>query len=290
MKTEPVIIEDILIGARHRPLSDDAVDRLVESISRVGLLTPITVHDEGERLWLVAGHHRLAAMKKLGWDMADVFVIYGEDIEIELREIAENLHREDLSKLERDNHLARWIELTDVKEVSTQVVSKPKGGRPEGGVRAAWRELGVNREDARRAVKVASLSDEAKKAAVDHGLDDNRSALLAAAKENDPKAQVAKIVERAAKKSKGNAKQALPVVDDIVGKDAPLIWRPITQEAETFLEEHRQVHVIGRQPRWVTLATLKEAVLAGKAAGWFVADYNVVTGEFLSTYCASCAP
>lgn len=55
------------------------------------------------------------------------------------------------------------------------------GGRGnEGGVRAASRELGVNREDARRAVKVAGLHPDAKQAAHDMGLSDNRTALLAA--------------------------------------------------------------------------------------------------------------
>jgi ParB-like chromosome segregation protein Spo0J len=201
MKTEPMLLDAISVGVRHRPVNDDAVDRLVESISRIGLLTPITVHtpDDGRTVWLVAGHHRLAAMKRLGWEMVDVFVFYGDDIEIELREIAENLHREDLTVLERSDHTARWIELKDVKTVSGQVAPKPNGGRPEGGLSAATRELGVERTEARRAIKVASLSDDAKAAAVEHGLDDNQSALLAAARESDPDKQVAKIAERAAK-------------------------------------------------------------------------------------------
>jgi ParB family chromosome partitioning protein len=41
-----------------------------------------------------------------------------------------------------------------------------KGGRgKESGVRAASRELGIDRDDARRATKVAGLSEEAKQAA-----------------------------------------------------------------------------------------------------------------------------
>jgi hypothetical protein len=75
-------------------------------------------------------------------------------------EIAENLDRAELTTLERDEHVAEWIRLADA--VSTQVVSKPQGGRPEGGTRAAARELGVNRDDARRATKIAALSDEAR--------------------------------------------------------------------------------------------------------------------------------
>lgn len=56
------------------------------------------------------------------------------------------------------------------------------GGRGnEGGIKAAARELNINREDARRAVRVASLSEEAKDVAVEVGLDNNRTALLEAA-------------------------------------------------------------------------------------------------------------
>jgi hypothetical protein len=62
--------------------------------------------------------------------------------------------------------------------------------------------LGIEQTDAHRAIKVDSLSDEAKAAAREHHLDDNRSALLTAARESDTKDQVAKIVELAVQKTK----------------------------------------------------------------------------------------
>ncbi len=66
--------------------------------------------------------------------------------------------------------------------LSSQVETKGIGHRPEGGINKASRELGVERNDAHRAVKVAGLSSEAKDAAREVGLDDNRSALLTAAR------------------------------------------------------------------------------------------------------------
>ncbi|MEJ0093339.1 MAG: hypothetical protein WDN46_07855 [Methylocella sp.] len=54
-----------------------------------------------------------------------------------------------------------------------------KNGRvdePEGGISAAAREIDVERTEVRRAEKVASLSDDAKEAAREAGLDDNQSA------------------------------------------------------------------------------------------------------------------
>jgi ParB/RepB/Spo0J family partition protein len=203
MKIRSLLVDEIVVGPRHRPLSDEAVDRMVESISRVGLLTPITVHtsaSDDDPFWLVAGHHRLAAIRKLGWDTVDVFEVSGDDVEIELREIAENLHRENLTALERSDHIARWIELTEVSDRLSETPNK--GGRP-GKAAAAAKEIGVNERDAQRAIQVALLSPEAKAAAVKHGLDKNRSALLEAAKEKEPAAQVAKIDALAkAKKAK----------------------------------------------------------------------------------------
>jgi ParB family chromosome partitioning protein len=75
------------------------------------------------------------------------------DIEARKAEIAENLHRAELTVQERADHIAEWVRLT---EVSAQVAPKPQGGRPESGVRAAARELGVERTEAHRAVKIAS--------------------------------------------------------------------------------------------------------------------------------------
>ena len=72
--------------------------------------------------------------------------------------ISENLHRSDLTALERDEQVARWIELVD--GVSSQLGTKQKTGRPESGINAASRELGVKKSSAHRAVKVASIFSE----------------------------------------------------------------------------------------------------------------------------------
>jgi len=74
------------------------------------------------------------------------------------------VHGADLTALQRDEQLARWIELTDRKPFQPETVSK--GGRgKQSGVNAAARELGVSKPDAHRAVKVASLTEEAKETA-----------------------------------------------------------------------------------------------------------------------------
>jgi len=101
-------------------------------------------------------------------------------------EISENLHRAELTTLERDKLVAEWVELTG--EVSSQVDTKL--GRPESGARKAARDLGLEKMDVHRALKVASLSPEAQDVAREAGLDDNRTALLGARKLLTPDAQV----------------------------------------------------------------------------------------------------
>lgn len=211
---QSIDIEDIYVGERMRRVSEDRVAALSSSIKEIGLQTPISirivdgpVEIDGEEVWsvpcLIAGANRLAAVKSLGWEKIDCFVLDADDIEARLWEIAENLHRAELTVLERDQHIAEWIRLSEEKrkqEVSRQSDAKPSGGRPEGGVRAAARELGMSEPDARRAVKVAGLADDAKAAAIEAGLDDNRTALLEAAKA-DPDEQAEVIRAIAARKA-----------------------------------------------------------------------------------------
>jgi hypothetical protein len=93
-----------------------------------------------------------------------VFVT-GDEIDREMQEIAENLHRSDLTALERDMQISRWVELQAAKEVSDNLSETPnKGGRP-GKAAATARAIGDSERNVQRAVKVASLSDEAKQTA-----------------------------------------------------------------------------------------------------------------------------
>ena len=198
---ERVRLDAIVIPVGRRPIKPDAIDSLAASMQRIGLQTPITVRRiaDGSGYRLVTGHHRLSAAKKLDWDTIDCFQIDEDDTTARLIEIAENLHRADLSRLERDEQIAEWVRLTE--GVSRQVVAKPEGGRPESGAAAASRELGMDKRDVQRAVKVSNMSLEAKDAARDAGIDDNRSALLKVAHEPTAEKQVAAVQEIASNRT-----------------------------------------------------------------------------------------
>jgi ParB-like chromosome segregation protein Spo0J len=175
-------------------------------MQRLGQLSPISVYcpDDGTLL-LVTGLHRLEAAKRLGWDEIDAVFVTGKEIDRELQEIAENLHRSELTALERDTQIGRWAELTAAK--ASQVETPLGGTQPsEKGVRKVANDLGLDKSDVQRAVKVASISPEAKRAAHVAGLDNNRTALLAVANEATPEAQVAKVGAISSAKTAAKAK------------------------------------------------------------------------------------
>jgi ParB/RepB/Spo0J family partition protein len=191
--TLSIMIDDIAVTDGRRDLNQTAVNKLAKSIDEIGLRHPVTVRRKGSGYVLIAGRHRLEACKKLGREHIMASIVSMTNDEARLWEIAENLHRAELSKLERDEQVAEWIKITE--RISVQ--SAPKSvGRPEGGISAAARDLGIEETDAKRSVKVASLSDEAKNAACEAGLDNNRSALLEAASKPTVAEQVAAIHQR----------------------------------------------------------------------------------------------
>lgn len=66
---------------------------------------------------------------------------------------------------ERSDQIAEWVRLTEEKRKVSQVAT-PGGKQPkDAGIRAASRELGIDKDAVHRAAKIASLSDEAKDAA-----------------------------------------------------------------------------------------------------------------------------
>ena len=75
----------------------------------------------------------------------------------------------DLTQLEHSEKIARWVELSEFQKAqiapNESKRSDGRGHRPESGVQAASRELGINKDDAHRSVKVASITERAKEAA-----------------------------------------------------------------------------------------------------------------------------
>ena len=213
-QTIRVPIDSVIVAGIHRESDPEMVTSLAQSMSTIGLKTPITIRVRKTELspdrthtehLLVAGRHRLEAAKSLGWTEIDTFVLDGDDTDARLWEIAENLHRKELNDLERSVYIAEWFELA--KRQFGQVVQKPEGGRPEGGIAEAARLLPVpgktedgKRKTIERALKIAAITPEAKEAAAAAGLADNQHALLGVAGEKTKEEQLKKVAKLASRK------------------------------------------------------------------------------------------
>lgn len=111
-----VPLNRIRVGERKRKPSRD-VSGLAASMSQLGLLQPIHVTDDYR---LIAGYHRLAAAKLLGWDAIDAQVFTGSALDAELIQIDENLQRVDLTVAERSEHLARRKAIYEAQHPETR--------------------------------------------------------------------------------------------------------------------------------------------------------------------------
>lgn len=101
-------VGDVIVGTRKRPLNESRVASLQASIAEIGLLQPIVVTD---RCGLVAGRHRLEAVRRLGWRTVPARIAAMNELQVELAEIDENLMRQELTVLEEAEHLARRDEI-----------------------------------------------------------------------------------------------------------------------------------------------------------------------------------
>lgn len=165
METISIRADDIELGERHRALSEDAVRRLAGSMKEIGLKQPISVRIVEEMFVdgqmcngvpvLVAGAHRLAAAKALAWSHIDCIEVDDDPITSELWELAENLHRHDLTKEQRDEHIRRYAELLDeqkriVPQNAEQIPARR--GRPKSVTTQIAEATGLSDDTVRRAL------------------------------------------------------------------------------------------------------------------------------------------
>jgi len=91
-----IAINEIVIDKDRRPLNTRKVAEIANSISKIGLLNPITIRQDDDSFKLVAGLHRLEACKALQWEAIPINFFEGDELDAELAEIDENLKRNDL--------------------------------------------------------------------------------------------------------------------------------------------------------------------------------------------------
>lgn len=127
-----------------RPTVPETVNAMAKSLSDVGLINPITVvaakvYDNSifvDGFRVVAGNHRVAAARALGWQEIDAFVIADDDrLENELREIDENLCRAELTPAQRAYAIKRRKEIWEARSPNSgktfSTIEPRTPGRPK---------------------------------------------------------------------------------------------------------------------------------------------------------------
>ncbi|MCI9549978.1 MAG: ParB N-terminal domain-containing protein [Oscillospiraceae bacterium] len=92
-----VKIDEIKVNSGRRAALENDIEELAFSISEIGLLNPITLTGD---YTLIAGLHRLEAVKLLGWTEVECVITELEGLTAELAELDENFARANLSPLE----------------------------------------------------------------------------------------------------------------------------------------------------------------------------------------------
>ena len=169
-------ISDVKINPGRRDTQQRNVEELARSISAVGLMNPITVTQDNT---LIAGLHRLEAVKLLGWTEIECTVSDADGLQAELAEIDENFVRAGLSHRELGDLLLRRKELYEAIHPETrqgqrngQTVKNDNltvlGAKPFSEDTAD--KLGISKRTVERLVQTAAnLTPEAKKTIRDTG-------------------------------------------------------------------------------------------------------------------------
>ena len=127
----------------RRLIDEKAMPGLMGSIAQVGVRQPITLtfNDDQTGYVLVVGAHRLEACTRLGMSrIRGVLQTTWTPDETRMWEITENLHRAELTALDRDEQIAEWAALVERRK-GGQVAHLSKGGRGnESGAALASRE------------------------------------------------------------------------------------------------------------------------------------------------------
>ena len=186
MVTQDIAVGSIAVGKRARSLNSERVRALRDSIQQLGLLQPIVVTADGR---LVAGLHRLEAVKQLGWTTVPVQVIEADELAAELAEIDENLIRHELTVLEQSDHLLRRDEILTVMGMrAARGDNRHTEVRPPtvGGLKTTAdiaNEIGLKRRSAHARLQIArSIVPDVKDKIADTELADRTRDLLALAR------------------------------------------------------------------------------------------------------------
>lgn len=171
-----VRIDEIKVTPGRRAALENDIEELAFSISEIGLLNPITLTGD---YTLVAGLHRLEAVKLLGWTEVECTITDLTGLTAELAELDENFARANLSPLEIGDLYRRRKDIYEMLYPETKAgtaqtigMNKAKGNNVDCNLRSTRKSFiedtasvtGSHPSTIARHIKIATdLTPEAKK-------------------------------------------------------------------------------------------------------------------------------
>ena len=173
-----VHISDVIVPERLRKLDITKVAELAQSINQIGLLQPIVIDTDNN---LLAGNHRLEAIKNLGYKKIECRKINLPEQKRKLVEIDENLIFNELSIIEKAEHIA----LKECILQSLGIRATQKNNQYAyalEGISSTTKELaaeiGIGRRQYQKIKQVYKINDDARLMLKNSAIDDNLDALL----------------------------------------------------------------------------------------------------------------
>ena len=187
-------VEVQLIRSQHnRPLSPEVVAGIADSASRIGIQNPISlrpIEDSVYEFEVVAGDHRLAACKELGWKFIPARILTGAAARIQRH--SENLHRSELSLLERYRAIAGYGK----ESKKSNAINLRGGSQPhDRGVSRIARAFKTSRQEVQRAMAAEKIAPDVRDLIARSKLSKNAAAIARIAQEGSLEAQFRKLKE-----------------------------------------------------------------------------------------------
>lgn len=249
-----VAIGTVFSGAKRRKLAPKWVVTIAESMNEIGLINPIEIVQDGSGCLLISGAHRLAAAAQLGWDSIPAIIKSALEVQtatdIKLREISENLIRNNLSILDRSFDMTEW------RDFYTANHEMNKGGRPKTTPKEAWAEelstnfalsfsdaaqatLNISRTSVFNYLRVASIGEDMRQRISLHPTADNLTELLALAAE--PEDRRTKIVDilTAEEPKAATVAGAIAIIDEVPAATRVERWQKIYTKFSVLKEREQ---------------------------------------------------
>jgi ParB family chromosome partitioning protein len=148
---DEVVVPEKLV----RPLNEDRVRMISASMKEIGLRYPITVTDKGT---LVAGNHRLAAAKLLGWEKIKAEIVTEDDLDNRLWALVENLMRHGLTELEEAESLKEYNDILVARGVRNENGGdrRSEGSKRKKNMVEVAKEIGMSKATLNRRIRIAT--------------------------------------------------------------------------------------------------------------------------------------